>query len=109
MTLRSRILRVAAGSAIAAAALIPATAVFAGATTTDCGVNASPSKTDCNTTVSTDGPQVLGETVTKAASPSGTLPFTGSDVTGLTLIGLGVLGAGGATVVVSRRRRSAEV
>lgn len=51
-------------------------------------------------------PQVLGSEVSSetAVDESGDLPVTGGDLVGLTVIGLGAVGAG--TVFVRRSRRS---
>lgn len=112
MTVRSSMLRFALGAGVVGAMVLPATAAFA-APDPGCGAQASPSQTECTggETVNRDvggNTQVEGIQVAKAAEPAGELAFTGGDVAGLAAIGAAVVGAGAATVVVSRRRRSAE-
>lgn len=61
--------------------------------------------------VDPDGSEVLGDSVTAAdpsAAEGSTLPLTGGEVLTLALLGAGLVIVGGA-VVVSSRRRSADV
>jgi uncharacterized membrane protein YhiD involved in acid resistance len=46
---------------------------------------------------------VLGTNVTAVTPSTKTLPFTGGDIAGITVVGVGLLGAG---VVLVRRNRS---
>jgi LPXTG-motif cell wall-anchored protein len=50
---------------------------------------------------------VAAATATSSAPVSGSLPFTGGDVAGLTLAGAGLTAVGAGLVVRSRRRRLA--
>ena len=96
-TLRTRILRMAAaGGIIAGAAVLPAQA-FA----------------ECNNygggSCGTEGTAVVPTTkVSAETSNDGSLPFTGGDVVGLSLIGIGAV-AGGTALVRSGRRKAAGV
>jgi len=60
-----------------------------------------------NNVVPTPPAQVLGENLSTGTSgtstPSGTLPVTGGDIAGMTIIGLGAVATG--TVLVRRSRR----
>jgi cyanophycinase-like exopeptidase len=95
-TLRSRILRMAAaGGIIAGAAMLPAYAYAAGDCPNYGGGNCGAEST-----------AVVPTTAVKAnTSNEGTLPFTGGDVVGLSLIGIGAV-AGGTALVRSGRRKS---
>ena len=93
-TIRTRILRfAAAGGIVAGAALLPVRAFaacpdYAGG---NCGgVSSVPAATTA---------------VSAESSGSGSLPFTGGDVVGLSLIGIGAL-AGGTALVRSGRRKA---
>jgi hypothetical protein len=95
MTVRTRILRIAAaGGIVAGAAMLPTSAFAA----------------DCNNygggSCGTESTAVIPTTAVKhGASSGGTLPFTGGDVVGLSLIGIGAL-AGGTALVRSGRRKA---
>jgi hypothetical protein len=84
-----RVLRVAAVSGIALGAFAP-TAAHATCYPDAC---TNPTQTDPGTDVSP-----------ATAAKTSTLPFTGGDVTGLALIGVGAVGAGAVFVRQSRRR-----
>ena len=84
-----RALRLAAVSGIAFGVFAPAAAHA------DCYPNACVSGTGTD-----PGASVKGTTVSKSSS----LPFTGGDVTGLALIGVGAVGAGAVFVRQSRRK-----
>ena len=93
-TLRTRILRMAAaGGIIAGAAVLPAQAFAA-----------------CNNygggSCGTEGTAAVPTTkVSAETSNDGSLPFTGGDVVGLSLIGIGAV-AGGTALVRSGRRKA---
>jgi len=99
-TIRTRILRfAAAGGIVAGAAMAVPVHAFA-----DCnnygggkcgGVTSVPTPTTPTTNVSA-----------AASSPGSSLPFTGGDVVGLSLIGIGAV-AGGTALVRSGRRKTA--
>jgi hypothetical protein len=96
-TIRSRILRfAAAGGIIAGAAMLPAHAFAANCTNYGGG--------DCGSasTVVTPSTAVSAQT-----SNDGSLPFTGGDVVGLSLIGIGAV-AGGTALVRSGRRKAVD-
>ena len=95
-TLRIRILRMAAaGGIIAGAAMLPVHAYAAG----DC-----PNYGGGN--CGTESTAVVPTTAVKAdTSSEGSLPFTGGDVVGLSLIGIGAV-AGGTALVRSGRRKA---
>ena len=96
MTLRTRILRMAAaGGIIAGAAMLPVRA-FA-----DCN-NYGGGSCGSATSVPTPTNKVSAE----KTSPDTSLPFTGGDVVGLSLIGIGAV-AGGTALVRSGRRKAA--
>ena len=78
------------------AALAPATAAFAAKTTCDAYSH------KCTT--------VEGTKIVRHPNVDGTgtkLPFTGAEVIGMSVVGLGALGAGTAFVVAGRRRKAA--
>ena len=93
-TIRTRILRfAAAGGIVAGVAMLPVRAFadcndYAGG---NCGsASSAPTQTSA---------------VSAATSNDGSLPFTGGDVVGLSLIGIGAL-AGGTALVRSGRRKA---
>jgi hypothetical protein len=88
-----RALRVAAAGGIVLGVLVPASAAFATASYPSGG-------TSGNTT--DPGSQVAASTATKSSS----LPFTGSDVTGLAVIGAGAALAGVVMVRQSKKHRA---
>ncbi|MDQ1495273.1 MAG: hypothetical protein QOG69_1756 [Actinomycetota bacterium] len=94
-TLRTRILRMAAaGGIIAGAAMVP---VYAYA-------DECPNYGGGN--CGTESTAIVPTTAVKAnTSSQSTLPFTGGDVVGLSLIGIGAV-AGGTALVRSGRRKS---
>jgi hypothetical protein len=93
-TVRTRILRfAAAGGIIAGAAMLPAHA-FAACNSYGGG--------NCGSASSTPTPS---QGVSAQTSNDGSLPFTGGDVVGLSLIGVGAL-AGGTALVRSGRRKA---
>lgn len=71
---------------------------------------AVPAAASADDYVNNDQPVVAGEEVSRgpaaapAADAGGSLPITGGDVAGLTVIGLAAVGAG--TVLVRRSRRA---
>ena len=80
----------------AAAVLAPATAAIAATTTCDAYSH------KCTT--------VEGKKIVRPPAVEGTgtkLPFTGAEVVGMSIVGLGALGAGTAFVVAGRRRKAA--
>ena len=89
--MKTKLLRVLAVGGIAAAAIVPATA--AGAVYGQPGGHSG-------------GSGDPGSTSSGDPSGSGTLPFTGGDVVGITLLGAG-LAAGGTVLVRMNRRRAA--
>jgi hypothetical protein len=94
-TLRTRILRMAAvGGIVAGAAMLPGHAFAA------CNDYAGG---NCGT----EGTAVVPTTQVGASgvSDTGSLPFTGGDVVGLSLIGIGAV-AGGTALVRSGRRKA---
>jgi hypothetical protein len=94
-TIRTRILRLgAAGGIIAGAAMMPASAFAA------CGDYAGG---NCGTASSVPTPATA---VSSRTSHNNGLPFTGGDVIGLSLVGLGAV-AGGTALVRSNRRKAA--
>jgi hypothetical protein len=94
-TLRTRILRMAAaGGIVAGAAMLP---VHAFAACNDYGGGSCGTE---NTAV------VPTSAVSANTSNDGSLPFTGGDVVGLSLIGIGAV-AGGTALVRSGRRKAA--
>jgi hypothetical protein len=98
-TLRIRILRVAAtGGIIAGAAMLPVHAFAA-----DCNNYGGGSCGTESTAVVPTSAAAQHET-----SSNGTLPFTGGDVVGLSLIGIGAV-AGGTALVRSGRRKAVGV
>jgi hypothetical protein len=93
-TIRTRILRLAAaGGIVAGVAMMPSVA-FA-----DCNNYGGGS---CGSASSAPTPT---SGVDSQTSNDGTLPFTGGDVVGLSLIGIGAL-AGGTALVRSGRRKA---
>jgi len=67
-----------------------------------------PTNEQTPTTGGTQGETVtnnVGQPATSQGTSGGTLPFTGSDVVELTLIGLGAIGTGTIMVRRSRARR----
>jgi hypothetical protein len=98
-TLRTRILRMAAaGGIIAGAAMLP---VYAYAS--ECNNYGGG---NCGTESTVVVPTTAGKTAVKhGTSNQGTLPFTGGDVVGLSLVGIGAV-AGGTALVRSGRRKS---
>ncbi len=52
-------------------------------------------------------PAVVVKAATTSAPVSGSLPFTGGDVAGLTIVGAGLTAVGAGLVVRNRRRRLA--
>ena len=95
MTVRTRILRMAAaGGIVAGAAMLPVHAFAA-----DCNNYGGGS---CGTESTVVVPTSAAQHET---SSSGTLPFSGGDVVGLSLIGIGAL-AGGTALVRSGRRKA---
>lgn len=69
-----------------------------------------PVEVDPNEVINTGGEPgpteaVLGDVVTRPSAGVGGLPVTGGDLVGLTVIGLGAIGAG--TLLVTARRRTA--
>jgi hypothetical protein len=95
MTLRTRILRLAAaGGIVAGAAMLPVHAYAAECPNYGGG--------NCGA----DSTAVVPTSAVRAdASSEGSLPFTGGDVVGLSLIGIGAV-AGGTALVRSGRRKS---
>jgi hypothetical protein len=94
-TIRTRILRIAAvGGIVAGAAMLP-TSAFA-----DCN-NYGGGKCGAATSVPTPTSKVSAA----STSPGSSLPFTGGDVVGLSLIGIGAV-AGGTALVRSGRRKA---
>ena len=89
--MKTKILRVLAVGGIAAAAIVPATA--AGATYGSPGGSGG-------------GGSDPGTGASGNPSGSGTLPFTGGDIVGISLLGAG-LAAGGTVLVRMNRRRAA--
>jgi hypothetical protein len=95
-TIRTRILRfAAAGGIVAGAAMLPVRA-FA-----DCN-NYGGGKCGSESSAPTPTTKVSAE----STSPTSSLPFTGGDVVGLSLIGIGAV-AGGTALVRSGRRKAA--
>jgi hypothetical protein len=95
-TLRIRILRMAAaGGIVAGAAMLPSVNAFA-----ECNNYGGGSCGTENTSV------VPTTKVSADTSNDGSLPFTGGDVVGLSLIGIGAV-AGGTALVRSGRRKAA--
>ena len=93
-TLRTRFLRLAAaGGIVAGAAMLPGHA-FA-----SCNGYGGGS---CGSATSTPTPT---NAVSSSTSNDGSLPFTGGDVVGLSLIGIGAV-AGGTALVRSGRRKA---
>jgi hypothetical protein len=98
MKVRTRILRMAAaGGIVAGAAMLPVPAFAA-----DCNNYGGGS---CGTESTAVVPTTAGQ---RGTSSGGTLPFTGGDVVGLSLIGIGAV-AGGTALVRSGRRKAAGV
>jgi hypothetical protein len=94
-TIRTRILRfAAAGGIVAGAAMLPGVA-FAD----NCNNYGGGS---CGTASSVPVPSTA---VSSQTSNDGSLPFTGGDVVGLSLIGIGAV-AGGTALVRSGRRKA---
>jgi hypothetical protein len=94
-TIRTRILRfAAAGGIIAGAAMLPASAF---ATCNNYGGGS------CGSATSVPTPTTAVSATT--TSNDGSLPFTGGDVVGLSLIGIGAV-AGGTALVRSGRRKA---
>jgi LPXTG-motif cell wall-anchored protein len=106
--------RIALATLVAAGAVfaLPATSAFAGAT---CGASSAP---PCSQVVGTGGsvaptvqptvqPAVQASTVAAdVAAPSGpSLPLTGGDVAGLSLLGVALLGGGSVLVLRTRTKR----
>ncbi len=89
--MKTKLLRVLAVGGIAAAAIVPATA--AGAVYGQPGGNSG-------------GSGDPGSSASGNSGGSGTLPFTGGDVVGISLLGAG-LAAGGTVLVRMNRRRAA--
>jgi hypothetical protein len=87
--MKQQIVRLAAAGALAAAALVPATA--AGASYGNPGGGGGSNDPGSHQTGNNGG---------------GTLPFTGGDVVGITLLGAG-LAAGGTVLVRMNRRKHA--
>src|SRR5258707_1990737 len=93
-TIRTRILRfAAAGGSVAGVAMLPVRA-FADCNNYGGGNCGSASSAPTQTSA-----------VSAATSNDGSLPFTGGDVVGLSLIGIGAL-AGGTALVRSGRRKA---
>jgi LPXTG-motif cell wall-anchored protein len=53
-----------------------------------------------------EGKKIVRHPAVEGTSTS--LPFTGAEVVGMSIVGLGALGAGTAFVIAGRRRRAAE-
>jgi len=79
-----------------AGVLAPASAAFA--TTTVCDAYSHK----CTTV---EGTKVVRHPAVQGTSAS--LPFTGAEVVGMSVVGLGALGAGTAFVIAGRRRKAA--
>jgi hypothetical protein len=95
-TIRTRILRIAAtGGIIAGAAMAVPVHAFA-----DCN-NYGGGKCGAASSVPTPTSKVSSA----STSPDSSLPFTGGDVVGLSLIGIGAV-AGGTALVRSGRRKA---
>jgi hypothetical protein len=95
-TIRTRILRfAAAGGIVAGAAMAVPVHAFA-----DCS-NYGGGKCGAASSVPTPTNKVSSQ----STSPSSSLPFTGGDVVGLSLIGIGAV-AGGTALVRSGRRKA---
>jgi hypothetical protein len=95
-TIRNRILRLAAaGGIVAGAAIAMPVHAFA-----DCN-NYGGGKCGGASSVPTPTTKVSAE----STSPASSLPFTGGDVVGLSLIGIGAV-AGGTALVRSGRRKA---
>ena len=93
-TIRTRILRfAAAGGIVAGVAMLPGVA-FADCNNYGGGSCGSATSTPTQTTA-----------VSSKTSNEGSLPFTGGDVVGLSLIGIGAV-AGGTALVRSGRRKA---
>ncbi len=94
-TLRTRFLRLAAaGGIVAGAAMLPTGLAFASCNGYGGGSCGSSSSAPVPTTA-----------VSNSTSDTGSLPFTGGDVVGLSLIGVGAV-AGGTALVRSGRRKA---
>jgi hypothetical protein len=99
--MRAKALRLLAAGGVAAVVMLPGAAM---AQTAGCPYGSG----NCDGgTVSSNNVGSTGAT-TPADSSGGSLPFTGGDVVGLALIGVGAV-AGGAALARSSKRRSAEV
>jgi hypothetical protein len=98
--------RLIVGSALAAASLVVVPGM-AGAVT-NCVSAGSMSEPTCVVTPTVsgtgDGVQPAATTPTPPSSGTSSLPFTGADVEGLAVIGLGAVAVG--TVLTRRRRHS---
>lgn len=98
-TIRTRILRfAAAGGIVAGAAMAVPVHAFA-----DCNNYGGGS---CGSATSVPTPTPTTAVSAAASSPGSSLPFTGGDVVGLSLIGIGAV-AGGTALVRSGRRKAA--
>lgn len=78
------------------AALAPATAALAATTTCDAYSH------KCTTV---EGKKIVRPPAVQGSDAS--LPFTGAEIVGMSIVGLGALGAGTAFVVAGRRRKTA--
>ncbi|MGH9048252.1 MAG: hypothetical protein ACRDY4_00815 [Acidimicrobiia bacterium] len=97
-TITQRALRLIAAGAVVTGVMLPAAALAQ-----QDPVYPTPSSTP----EVTNPPAVAGGGASTSVEPVGareTLPFTGGEIAGLTLIGLGVTGAGVAMVRIGRRR-----
>jgi hypothetical protein len=92
-------LRLLTAGGIAAAVMLPGAAM---AQSCDYGSGS------CGGNQGSQGGPGSSQTGSAGANSSGSLPFTGGDVVGLTIIGLGAVG-GGAVLARSGRRRNAGV
>jgi hypothetical protein len=98
--MRAKALRLLAASGVVAAVMLPGAAMaqdvgaYGGGNNHPGGSSGAP------------GSNATG--ATGASNPGGSLPFTGGDVVGLALIGVGAL-VGGTALVKSGRKKVAEV
>jgi hypothetical protein len=100
--IRAKALRLIAAGGVVAAVMLPGAAM---AQTTGCpyGTGSCGGNQGQNS-----GPGSSQTGSAGATNPGGSLPFTGGDVVGLAVIGVGAI-AGGTALARSGRRRGAEV